>query len=253
MKEILKAFSEHKISIEEAEMALRLHHIEAVADFAKLDPHREHRKGVPEVVMAATKSPGMLLEILKKFLDRSGRVLASRVTEEQMRLVEETFSKELIQLYPSSRMLVLKKPDFQPKSSGGRVAVISAGTSDIPAAEEAAVVAREMSCTVYTHYDVGVAGLHRIIEPVRSMVQEKVDVAIVAAGMEGALPSVIAGLVEIPVIGLPTSVGYGIGGKGEAALYAMLQSCAPGLVVVNIDNGVGAGATAGIIANRSKK
>ncbi len=253
MKEILEALILNKISLEEAERQLRLHHIEAVADFARLDPHRESRKGVPEVVMASTKSPRMLLEILKKFLDRSGRVLASRVTQEQLGLVESTFARELFQFYPNSKMLVLKKKDYSQKSSGGKVAVISAGTSDIPVAEEAGVVAKEMGCTVYTHYDVGVAGLHRIMAPVRSMIQEKADVAIVAAGMEGALPSVVAGLVDIPVIGLPTSVGYGIGGKGEGALYSMLQSCAPGLVVVNIDNGVGAGATAGLIANRMAK
>jgi len=130
--------------------------------------------------------------------------------------------------------------------------VLSAGTSDIPIADEAALICREIGCSVFTSYDVGVAGLHRLFDPLHHIIDEvNVDVIIVAAGMDGALPSVVAGLVDIPVVGLPVSVGYGVGGQGVAALYAMLQSCAPGLSVVNIDNGVGAGAVAGLIANRA--
>jgi len=111
-----------------------------------------------------------------------------------------------------------------------------------------------MGCSVFTQYDVGVAGLHRLFEPLRRLLQvEDVDVIIVAAGMDGALPSVISGLVDVPVVGLPTAVGYGMGGRGRAALLAMLQTCSPGLAVVNIDNGVGAGATAALIANRAEK
>jgi NCAIR mutase (PurE)-related protein len=128
--------------------------------------------------------------------------------------------------------------------------VLTAGTSDVPIAEEAAVVAHEMGCAVSTTYDVGVAGLHRLFKPLQKLMDDDTDVIIVAAGMDGALPSVVAGLVSVPVIGLPTSVGYGMGGKGVAALLTMLQTCAPGLTVVNIDNGVGAGATAALTANR---
>ncbi len=127
---------------------------------------------------------------------------------------------------------------------------MTAGTSDIPIAEEAAVVAAEMGSVVISAYDVGVAGLHRLAAPLRDMRERGVDAIVVAAGMDGALPSVVAGLVDVPVIGLPTSVGYGLGGRGVAALLSMLQTCAPGLAVVNIDNGVGAGATAALIANR---
>ncbi len=136
------------------------------------------------------------------------------------------------------------------RSTGGLVGVISAGTSDIPVAEEAALIAEEIGCHVTRIYDVGVAGLHRLMEPLRNLLSNGVDVIIVAAGMDGALPSVVAGLVPVPVIGLPTSIGYGMGGKGVAALLSMLQTCVPGLSVVNIDNGVGAGSTAAIIANR---
>ena len=128
--------------------------------------------------------------------------------------------------------------------------MISAGTSDIPVAEEAALMAEEMGCEVTCIYDVGVAGLHRLVAPLRELITRGTDAIIVAAGMDGALPSVVAGLVAVPVIGLPTSIGYGLGGKGVAALLAMLQTCAPGLAVVNIDNGVGAGITAAMIANR---
>ncbi|MDQ5852259.1 MAG: nickel pincer cofactor biosynthesis protein LarB, partial [Chloroflexota bacterium] len=135
----------------------------------------------------------------------------------------------------------------------GIVGIVSAGTSELPVAEEAAVVCREMGCSVHMVTDVGVAGLHRLFDPLKALLDLPVDVLIVAAGMDGALPSVVAGLVDVPVIGLPTSVGYGLGGNGEAALMSMLQTCAPGLAVVNIDNGVGAGAMAGLIALRAER
>jgi NCAIR mutase (PurE)-related protein len=147
-------------------------------------------------------------------------------------------------------MVVVRRPDLAPPAPGGRVGVLTAGTSDIPRAEEAEVIAREMGCQVVSAYDVGVAGLHRLAEPLRQFKERRVDVVVVAAGMDGALPSVVAGLVDVPVIGLPTSIGYGLGGRGVAALLSMLQTCAPGLTVVNIDNGIGAGATAALIANR---
>ena len=129
--------------------------------------------------------------------------------------------------------------------------MLTAGTSDIPVAEEAAALCHEMGCAVHSAYDVGVAGLHRLFEPLRAMLAAPADAIIVAAGMDGALPSVVAGLVDVPVIGLPTSVGYGLGGGGMGALTSMLQTCAPGLAVVNIDNGIGAGAMAGLIAARA--
>jgi pyridinium-3,5-biscarboxylic acid mononucleotide synthase len=128
--------------------------------------------------------------------------------------------------------------------------VLTAGTSDIPIAEEAVLVARQMGCRIERGYDVGVAGVHRLLEPLLRMVEARADVVVVVAGMEGALPSVVAGLVDVPVIGVPTSTGYGFGGDGTAALCSILQSCSPGLVAVNIDNGVGAGAAAALIARQ---
>jgi pyridinium-3,5-biscarboxylic acid mononucleotide synthase len=131
------------------------------------------------------------------------------------------------------------------------VGVITAGSSDAPIAVEASLMAREMGIEVTIVRDVGVAGIHRLVEPLEQLMAEDVDAIVVAAGMDGALPSVVSGLVPVPVIGLPTSIGYGYGGEGVGALMAMLQSCAPGLAVVNIDNGIGAGATAALIANRA--
>ena len=167
------------------------------------------------------------------------------------RALIEAHGAENMEWHGASRTAILRADGFRLVPTGGRVGVLTAGTSDQPLAEEAAIVCQEMGCTVHLAYDVGVAGLHRLFEPLRQFLEEHdVDVIIVAAGMDGALPSVVSGLVDVPVIGLPTSVGYGMGGKGQAAILAMLQTCSPGLAVVNIDNGVGAGAMAAMIANR---
>jgi NCAIR mutase (PurE)-related protein len=165
--------------------------------------------------------------------------------------LEQEFGTACIQWHEAARAVVIRQEGQVAPADGGRVGILTAGTSDQPAAEEAAVVCREMGCDVRLVYDVGVAGLHRLFAPLEALLgEEGVDVLIVAAGMDGALPSVVSGLADVPVIGLPTSVGYGMGGQGQAALYSMLQTCSPGLAVVNIDNGVGAGAMAGLIANR---
>jgi NCAIR mutase (PurE)-related protein len=220
--------------------------------FATLDFGRAQRNGVPEVIMADRKPIEQAIIITRAFLARTGRAILSRVGPElQARLQSEFAAEAIIEPLASARAAVLRRPDFVRPQTDGRVGVLTAGTSDIPAAEEAALLCREMGCTVHTAHDVGVAGLHRLFDPLRAMLDEaQVDVLIVAAGMDGALPSVVAGLVDVPVIGLPTSVGYGVGGGGIAALYSMLQTCAPGLSIVNIDNGVGAGAVAALIANR---
>lgn len=220
---------------------------------ARIDPNREHRKGIPEVILSEGKRPEHTLAIARTFLERSGRAIVSRVSDDLLVLLEAEFAEEQIEVRPSSRMVVLRQNGRTRPVTGGRVAVISAGTSDIPVAEEAAVIATEMGCVVTTTYDVGVAGIHRLFQPLRAILREGADAIVVAAGMDGALPSVVAGLVDVPVIGLPTSVGYGMGGRGVAALMSMLQTCAPGLTVVNIDNGIGAGATAALIANRVAK
>ncbi|MDA8217543.1 MAG: nickel pincer cofactor biosynthesis protein LarB [Dehalococcoidales bacterium] len=217
---------------------------------ARIDINREKRKGIPEVVLAEGKRPEYVLEIIRRFLRDTGRAIVSRVSPELMARITEEFLNHEIEVHQSSRMVILRGPHYTRTLTGGRVGVLTAGTSDVAVAEEAAVLAAEMGCTVLTVYDVGVAGIHRLFQPLREMLRESVDVIVVAAGMDGALPSVVAGIVDVPVIGLPTSVGYGLGGQGVAALMSMLQTCSPGLVVVNIDNGIGAGATAALIANR---
>jgi NCAIR mutase (PurE)-related protein len=149
-----------------------------------------------------------------------------------------------------ARCAAIHRPGYVRPRTDGRIGVLTAGTSDVPVAEEARLIAEEMGCDVYTAYDVGVAGIHRLFEPLVEMLAARVAALVVCAGMDGALASVVAGLSPVPVVGVPVSTGYGAGGKGRAALLAMLQTCAPGLTVVNVDNGVGAGATAALIANR---
>lgn len=225
---------------------------EGTAESARPDFGRQARKGVPEVIMAERKSVEQSLEIVQKFLESTGRAILSRVPQDlEDRLRTDYTGVAELEWLPDPRAAVLRLPGVPPPNTGGRVGVLTAGTSDIPWAEEAALLCREMGCKVHRVYDVGVAGIHRLWEPLHQLLDEaQVDALIVAAGMDGALPSVVSGLVDIPVIGLPTSIGYGFGGKGEAALLSMLQTCAPGMAVVNIDNGIGAGAIAGLIANR---
>lgn len=223
-------------------------HIQAAA---RPDFTRTARKGVPEVILAATKTPEQCLRIAEAFLERTGRAILSRVQPELEAELKSRYEGCGLEWYPVSRMAVIRANEQRVAQTGGRVGILTAGTSDQPRAEEAALVCQEMGCTVFTVYDVGVAGIHRLFGPLEEMLRvQQVDVVIVAAGMDGALPSVVSGLVDVPVIGLPTAVGYGMGGQGQAALLAMLQTCSPGLAVVNIDNGIGAGAMAGIIANR---
>lgn len=214
------------------------------------DPARARRKGIPEVIFAETKTTQQVIAMAHSLLAGSGRAIISRVRPETLAALRQEFQTETLRVREDSRALVIYQPGYTPEPTGGRIGVLSAGTSDVPVAEEAALIAEEMGCQITRIYDVGVAGLHRLLEPLRDLLASGVDVLIVAAGMDGALPSVVAGLVPVPVIGLPTSVGYGMGGNGIAALLTMLQTCAPGLTVVNIDNGIGAGSTAALIANR---
>lgn len=222
-------------------------------DFVRPDFDRAKRKGVPEVILAEGKTVAHALRVAEAFLERNGRAILSRVSPALEERLRSDFGDGVaLEWYASARAAVLHRKGMEPPSLGGRVGILTAGTSDVPAAEEAAMLCREMGCEVYSGFDMGVAGLHRLFDPLRQMLDEhQVDVLIVAAGMDGALPSVVSGLSDVPVIGLPTPVGYGLGGEGLAALYSMLQTCAPGMAVVNIGNGIGAGAMAGLIANRA--
>lgn len=219
-------------------------------DFAKIDTHRALRKGFPEVVFGQGKTPAQITGILKQLSKTSHAVLVTRIDANSA--AEVRASMKQLTYHAVARCLVwLREPIASPR---GHVCVVSAGTSDLPVAEEAAVTAETMGNVVDRVYDVGVAGLHRLLEQLPRF--QDADVIIVAAGMEGALPSVVAGLVAQPVIAVPTSVGYGASFHGLAALLGMLTSCGSGVTVVNIDNGFGAAYAANqitsLIANASK-
>ena len=255
MKEILKKVQEKKITIEEAERLLRADMIEHVGDLAQLDIFRKARTGVPEVVYAQNKDPQLVIEIIKSFIKRNEFAIISRYTQEQQIFIKKSFeSKDYdIEVNELGKIIIIKENLFNFVEKKGRVGIITAGSSDIPVAEEAKAIVKVMGCKVFTSYDVGIAGFHRIFTPLSEMIKNEVDIIIVCAGMEGTLPGVVAALVDVPVIGVPVSSGYGLGEKGMGALTTMLQSCSPGLVVVNIDNGFGAGASAALVANKIAK
>jgi pyridinium-3,5-biscarboxylic acid mononucleotide synthase len=218
----------------------------------RVDANRVRRAGIPEVVFAGNKTSMEVADALRRLVEGNGRALASRVRTEDVGIIQDALEPAIfVELHPLARAIVASQPGTERPLRAGVVGILSAGTSDIPVAAEAALAAAEMGATVFEAWDVGVAGLHRLVSPLERFATARTDVIVVAAGMDGALPSVVAGLVDIPVIGLPTSVGYGLGAGGVGALTTMLQSCAPGLVVVNIDNGIGAGTTAALIANRA--
>jgi NCAIR mutase (PurE)-related protein len=217
----------------------------------RLDPGRAARTGIPEFILASSKSVDEVERSLATLARRIGRATATRCRDEQLDLIPDRLSADFsVDVCREGRAITVALPGRTRPETGGRIGIITAGSSDVPVAAEAAVVAREMGCEVLEVRDVGVAGLHRLVRPLERLAEAQVNAIIVVAGMDGALPSVVAGLVPVPVIGLPTPVGYGFGGDGVGALTTMLQSCAPGLVVVNIDNGVGAGAAAAKIANQ---
>ena len=208
--------------------------------FAKLDLHRGIRTGFPEVVFCQGKSCEQAVEIVRRLAGHHHKVLATRVAPDVAGRIAETVSG--CTYHDAARILVVERPGEKAKKttrSGKYVMVLCAGTADLPVAEEAAITAESMGSRVERSYDVGVAGLHRLLDQRERIMQA--NVLIVVAGMEGALPSVVGGMVSCPVIAVPTSVGYGASFGGLAALLAMLNSCAAGIAVMNIDNGFGAG------------
>jgi len=209
--------------------------------FAKVDHHRAVRVGVPEVIFGPGKAPEHFLEIFTRLAERGNNVLATRVSEEQVALTLARF--HMAEHNQLARTLVLRQN--REKLGKGIIGIISAGTSDIPVAEEAAVTADVMGNDITRLFDVGVAGLHRLLSHSKELRQARV--LVVCAGMEGALPSVVGGLVAVPVIAVPTSVGYGAAFGGIAALLGMINSCASNVSVVNIDNGFGAAYVASLI------
>jgi hypothetical protein len=213
---------------------------------ARIDHHRALRSGLPEVIYAAGKSPAQTAEIFTRMAGAGSDVLATRADEATATAVLEAIPAAVH--HPQARAITLRQSHTEPH---GHIAIVCAGTSDLPVAEEAAVTSELFGARVTRLYDVGVAGLHRLLA-VREQLNDA-NVVIVCAGMEGALPSVVGGLVGVPVIAVPTSVGYGASFQGVTALLGMLNSCSPNVTVVNIDNGFGAAYTATLIARASSR
>jgi NCAIR mutase (PurE)-related protein len=240
IRKLFEQVREGKLSPDEGVECLRHLPFEDLG-FAKVDHHRALRNGMPEVIFGQGKTPAQMASIFSRLAKHGGNILATRASEQQFAAVKKKISKA--EYRPLARAIVLQRD--KKKYGKGIIAVVSAGTSDIPVAEEALVTAEVMGNEVEHLYDVGVAGIHRLMANRASLT--RAGVVIVCAGMEGALPSVVGGLVGVPVIAVPTSVGYGAAFKGLAALLGMMNSCASNVSVVNIDNGFGAGYVAALI------
>jgi len=243
LRTILDEVADGSRSVDEALYALRDLPYEDLG-FARLDHHRALRTGMPEILFGQGKTPSQIISISESLIQNNGRMIATRVSQEAADLMLDT--------YPQARFFqiarILAVGDFPDPPDEPYIAIASAGTSDMPIAEEAAVTLELLGTRAVRLYDVGVAGLHRLLSQIDLLRQSEVVIAV--AGMEGALATVIGGLVACPVIAVPTSVGYGASFQGLAALLSMLNSCAPGVAVVNIDNGFGAGAIAHRIAQK---
>jgi len=239
--------------VAKAQKLLSLYSIEKIEDLAKFDVGRKFRRGIPEVIFAEKKQLVDLKKILLAAISRSDPVLVSRIHKNDFKKIISFSNENKIKTKLGKNTTSIMFYKKITKTSGGHVGILTGGTSDIGVAEEARLMAEAMGCVCTCSYDVGIAGLHRLFPIIKKMIRTEVDAIVVVAGMEGALASIVSSLVDIPVVGVPSSVGYGYGEKGIAALAAMLQSCTLGLSVVNIDNGIGAGAIAANIANRSTR
>lgn len=250
VREILERYKRGDIGAAEAEKALKLDFLERIGNHTVFDHARDARRGIPEIILGDSKEPDILADIVKHVLKERNLVIISRASPIHYEAVRQHVGAKGVKWEEKASMVVVDKRKRIKRT--GMIGILAAGTSDISVAEEARIVAEAMGCDVEVAYDVGIAGYHRFMDPLASMLGNGCDALIVVAGMEGALPSVVSSLADVPVIGVPTSVGYGMGGEGVAALMSMLQTCSPGLAVVNIDNGVGAGATAALISNRCR-
>jgi len=245
LKKLLEQVKEGRIKVSEAADRLSNLPYEDLS-FARVDHHRDLRLGFPEVILGQGKTAEQITQIADRILTNSSNLLISRTTEEVFSAVRQLAPDA--EFHSDARMISVLRD--RTEFGDGVIAVISAGTSDIPVAEEAAITATAMGNRVSRVYDVGVAGIHRLLDARSDF--EAARVVIVVAGMEGALPSVVGGMVSVPVIAVPTSIGYGASFDGLAALLAMLNSCASNVTVVNIDNGFGAGFVASLI-NRKRE
>lgn len=241
LKSILNSVSTGNISIDDALKSLKHLSVEDIG-YAHIDHHRSLRKGFPEVIFGQSKTTDQIIGIMDKMIQTEKIILVTRIDPDKADAVISKFPEA--EYHEDANMICLARGDI-PVSGKGTILVISAGTSDIPVAKEASLTAKAMGNTVETVFDVGVAGIHRLFNHKKMI--DSASVLIVVAGMEGALPSVVAGLVDSPVIAVPTSIGYGSSFGGLTALFSMLNSCSSNIAVVNIDNGFGAGYMASTI------
>ena len=253
MRDILKKLIEGEISIDEAENQIKISHVQELGENVKFDSSRENRIGIPEAVYARGKTDDDLLNIINN-IDSVNNLMITKLNEDRFNDIKQYINKDVLKnsnYYKIASILTINNREI--KKSKGKVGIITAGTADVPIAEESRITLEQAGYSVVKTYDVGVAGIHRLIDKISYLLDEKVDVIITLAGMEGALPSVVAGIVDMPVIAVPTSTGYGVGEKGFIALFSMLQSCAPGIATMNIDNGYGAGVYAITILKQIEK
>jgi NCAIR mutase (PurE)-related protein len=251
VRNVLRRLVAGELTEDEALAEIRRVQLDELGGRARLDLGRYLRRGIPEVVLATGKSPADASRLAIRMALQHGQGLISRMTEAHRAALHDAARGMRIFEYQSSARVM--REGFDPEAVDGRVAILTAGTSDVPVAEEARMVVEACGLEARLEADLGVAGLHRFVAPLAALLEWGADVIVVAAGMDGVLPGLVAGLVDVPVIGLPVSTGYGRGGSGEGALTTMLQSCSTGLVVVNIDNGIGAGAAAVLIAQRRRR
>jgi len=242
LAKLLEDVRDGQLSIEQGMEKLKGFPFESLG-YATVDHHRPLRQGAPEVVFGEGKTPDQVVGIVQRLAAKNDRVLITRLDRNKAQIVRETFPEA--EYFELSRAMTVTRKDSRPLQERGKILIISAGTSDLPVAEEAFVTARFLGNNVHMLNDMGVSGVHRILSHREAM--NDASVFIVVAGMEGALPSVIGGLVDRPVIAVPTSIGYGASFNGLAALLGMLNSCASNVCVVNIDNGFGAGYVASLI------
>ncbi len=256
LRSILLDYYNNKRTLDDVIKSISLFSVEYVENnIAQIDINRDYRKSIPEIILATHKKTSELVLIANRVLEKKGYVLVSKIKPLIVSKLIRYYRKKGFIVDRSrngTSLLVYNSNSSLPINRGGKVGIICAGTSDVGIAEEARLATLVMGCTSHLAYDVGIAGIHRLLSSLKQMVSGGIDVIVVVAGMEGALPAVVTSLVTVPVIGVPCSVGYGYGNNGKGALASMLQTCSFGLSVVNIDNGIGGGIFASLIANKGR-